>query len=87
MAVLPDPKGGAVAYGSTVTITVSAGVPQVTVPDVKGQKVSDAQAALQQLGLKVTVQTFITGTRVVQQSIPAQTVVDQGSTITLLVSF
>jgi serine/threonine-protein kinase len=87
MSVLPDPKGGAVAYGSTVTLTVSAGVPQVTVPDVRGQKASDAQAALQQLGLKVTVQTFITGNRVVQQSIAPQTVVDQGSTITLLVSF
>jgi serine/threonine-protein kinase len=87
MAVVPDPKGGAVAYGSEVTITVSAGVPQVTVPDVRGQKVADAQAALQQLGLKVTVQTFISGNRVVQQSIPKDTVVDQGTTITLLVSF
>jgi serine/threonine-protein kinase len=87
MTVLPDPKGGAVAYGSTVTITVSAGVPQVTVPDVRGQKVSDAQAALQQLGLKVSVQTFITGNRVVQQSVSGGTVVDQGTTVTLLASF
>jgi serine/threonine-protein kinase len=87
MAVLPDPKGGAVAYGSTVTITVSAGVPQVTVPDVRNQKVADAQAALQQLGLKVNVQTFITGNRVVQQSVSPGTVVDQGSAITLLASF
>jgi eukaryotic-like serine/threonine-protein kinase len=87
MSVLPDPKGGAVAYGSTVTLTVSAGVPQVTVPDVKGQKVGDAQASLQKLGLKVSVQTFITGNRVVQQSVPGGTVVDQGTTVTLLASF
>jgi serine/threonine-protein kinase len=87
MAVLPDPKGGAVAYGSTVTITVSAGVPQVTVPDVRGQKVADAQAALQQLGLKVSVQTFISGNRVIQQSVDPGTVVDQGTTVTLLASF
>jgi beta-lactam-binding protein with PASTA domain len=54
---------------------------------VRGQKGDAAQAALQQLGLKVTVQTFISGNRVVQQSIPKDTVVDQGTTITLLVSF
>jgi serine/threonine-protein kinase len=87
MTVLPDPKGGAVAYGSTVTLTVSAGVPQVTVPDLRGQKVADAQAALQKLGLKVSVQTFISGNRVVQQSVPGGTVVDQGTTVTLLASF
>jgi serine/threonine-protein kinase len=87
MAVLPDAKTGAIAYGSTVTITVSAGVPQVTVPDVRGKKLADAQSQLQQLGLKVTVQTFITGNRVVQQSVGGGTVVDQGTTVTLLVSF
>jgi serine/threonine-protein kinase len=87
MAVSPDPKGGAVAYGSTVTITVSVGVPQVTVPDVRGQKVADATAALQALGLKVSVQTFITGNRVIQQSVDPGKVVDQGTTVTLLASF
>jgi serine/threonine-protein kinase len=87
MAVAPAPSTGAIAYGSPVTITVSAGVPQVQVPNVKGKKVDDATKTLEDAGLKVNVQTFITGNRVIQQSIEAGKTVDQGTTITLLASF
>jgi serine/threonine-protein kinase len=87
MAVAPAPSAGPITYGSPVTITVSAGVPQVQVPDVKGKKVDDATKTLQDAGLKVNVQTFITGNRVIQQSIEAGKTVDQGTTITLLASF
>ena len=38
MAVAPGPGDGPQAYGSTLTIQVSAGLPQVTVPDVTGKK-------------------------------------------------
>jgi eukaryotic-like serine/threonine-protein kinase len=87
MAVSPAPAAGPIAYGSTVTITVSAGVPQVTVPDVRGKKVDDARQLLTDAGLEVSVQTFITGRRVIQQSIDPGKVVDQGTTVTLLASF
>jgi serine/threonine-protein kinase len=87
MAVTPDPSSGPQPYGSTVTIQVSMGVPQVTVPDVTGKSRAEATAALQKLGLKVDVQTFVTGDRVWRQNPSAGSVVDQGSTVTLLLSF
>jgi serine/threonine-protein kinase len=47
-----NPGGGSkVARGSTVTLTVSTGIPQVQVPNVVGQNVTDAVAALAQRGL------------------------------------
>ena len=45
------PGGGTIGKGSTVALTVSTGLPQVTVPTVVGQSVTDAVAALAQLGL------------------------------------
>jgi eukaryotic-like serine/threonine-protein kinase len=87
MAVSPDPSAGPVGYGSSVTIQVSVGVPQVTVPDVTGKSRSDATAQLQQAGLKVDLQTFVTGDRVWRQNPSPGSVVDQGSTVTLLLSF
>ena len=47
-----SPASGAQApYGSAVTVNVSTGPPTTTVPDVKGDSVSAATAALQQQGL------------------------------------
>jgi serine/threonine-protein kinase len=47
-----NPGGGSkVAPGSTVTLTVSSGVPQVQIPNVVGQDVTSAVAALAQAGL------------------------------------
>ncbi|WP_089402955.1 Stk1 family PASTA domain-containing Ser/Thr kinase [Geodermatophilus saharensis] len=86
MAVTPAP-GQEAPYGSEVTIQVSIGVPQVTVPDVTGQRASDAVAALEAAGLEVTTSTFITGDRVYRQSPGGGTVVDQGSEVSLLLSF
>jgi beta-lactam-binding protein with PASTA domain/tRNA A-37 threonylcarbamoyl transferase component Bud32 len=42
--------------GTEVTLTVSKGRPPVTVPEVRGQNVAQAQASLQQLGLVVEVE-------------------------------
>jgi serine/threonine-protein kinase len=51
-----DPGGGAkIGKGSTVTLTVSTGLPRVHVPDVRGQSVTDAVAALAKLGLNPRV--------------------------------
>jgi serine/threonine-protein kinase len=85
MAVSPGPGDGPVGFGSTVTITVSAGLPQVTVPDVTGKKQDDAVAALQALGLKVDATRFL-GNKVRQQEPRAGSVVDQGSTVKILVT-
>jgi beta-lactam-binding protein with PASTA domain len=87
MAVNPRPGAGAQPYGSIVTIQVSIGVPQVTVPDVRGRQATEATAALQQIGLKVETTTFIAGDRVYQQSPRPGQVVDIGTTVTLALSF
>jgi serine/threonine-protein kinase len=84
MQISPAPSAGPVAYGSKVTITVSAGVPQVTVPDVTGKKVKDATKILEDAGLKVRTQTFIAGDHVYRQSPSAGKIVDQGTQVTLL---
>jgi beta-lactam-binding protein with PASTA domain len=86
MTVSPGP-GDAQRYGSTVTITVSEGVPQVTVPDVVGKSEKDATAALKDVGLKASSTSFIAGDRVFQQSPKAGETVDQGSTVRILISF
>ena len=74
-------------YGSTVTIQVSEGLPQVTVPDVRGMDVDDATAQLEGLGLRVDVSTFIAGSTVRYQNPGAGNVVDWGTTIRLLATF
>jgi beta-lactam-binding protein with PASTA domain len=86
MAVTPDPAAGPVAYGSTVTIQVSAGVPQVQVPDVRGKKADEATQILQQAGLKVDTTSFF-GSKVREQTPAPGTTVDQGSTVKILVTF
>jgi serine/threonine-protein kinase len=49
------PASGAQApYGSAVTVNVSTGPPTTTVPDVKGDSVQQATAALQEQGLSVS---------------------------------
>jgi serine/threonine-protein kinase len=85
MAVSPGP-GASAAYGSTVTITVCAGLPQVKVPDVTGKSQADATAILQQAGLKVQAQKFF-GDKVLRQSPAAGQTVDQGTTVTILLTF
>jgi serine/threonine-protein kinase len=86
MAVSPS-SGDAQPYGSTVTVTVSEGVPQVTVPDVRGMSEDEATAALKAVGLKADSTSFIAGDRVFQQSPKAGETVDQGSTVRILISF
>jgi serine/threonine-protein kinase len=87
MGVSPDPGAGPVDYGTTVTIVVSAGVPQAQVPDVRGKSVDDATKILSDLHLKVKVNTFIAGNRVYQQSPKPGETVDEGTVIQLAVSF
>jgi beta-lactam-binding protein with PASTA domain len=57
-----DPGGGAkIGKGSTVTLTVSTGLPRVVVPDVRGRSVTDAVTALAQLGLNPRITRVFSG--------------------------
>jgi len=85
MAVDPAP-GKSATYGSTVTIQVSAGLPQVQVPDVTGKKANEATKILEAAGLKVDATSFF-GNKVRGQVPPAGTAVEQGSVVKILVSF
>jgi serine/threonine-protein kinase len=85
MSMNPNPAGGPVAFGSTVTIRVSAGLPVVEVPDVTGKKGEDAKKMLEELGLVVVVREFF-GNKVVVQNPPAGQTVDKGSTIEILLN-
>ncbi|MCR5272830.1 MAG: Stk1 family PASTA domain-containing Ser/Thr kinase [Lachnospiraceae bacterium] len=88
-----SPLGNASANkGDAVTLVVSKGVEQVTVPDVTTGGVAEATAktTLANLGFAVTTSTSYSDTvaegNVVSQSITANTSVDYGSTINLVIS-
>jgi serine/threonine-protein kinase len=86
MSVHPNPAGGAVPYGSTVTIRVSEGVPIVEVPDLVGMKGTEAKKALEDLGLVVEALPFGNGNHVALQNPPAGASVEQGTTVRILLS-
>jgi eukaryotic-like serine/threonine-protein kinase len=71
--------------GEVVTVWVSAGPPQVSVPDVTGENLGQAEAALSAAGFNVSVNQIGPGHRVITYS-PSGTA-PQGSTITLTVGF
>jgi beta-lactam-binding protein with PASTA domain len=81
---LNPPSGTPVAYGSTVTVTVSTGPPTTVVPGVQGDTVTQATTALQNDGLVVAgVSGNPNGT--VAGTQPAQgTTVPTGSNVTIL---
>ncbi|MFD2092199.1 Stk1 family PASTA domain-containing Ser/Thr kinase [Blastococcus deserti] len=86
MAVSPGPDDGPAPFGSEVTVTVSAGVPLVIVPDVTGMKEDEATAALQAAGLTVDATKFF-GNKVRQQQPAAGESVEQGTSVKILVAF
>jgi serine/threonine-protein kinase len=86
MGVSPGPRDGPAPYGSEVTITVSAGVPLVTVPNVVGMTEDEAKAALEGAGLTVDATKFF-GNKVRQQQPSAGETVEQGVTVKILVAF
>ena len=81
----------AIAKGSTITLIVSSGPEQVTVPDVEGQTEADARAAVGGVGLQVTVR-YVTVNfespddgKVISQSPGAGSSADPNSTVRLTV--
>jgi beta-lactam-binding protein with PASTA domain/serine/threonine protein kinase len=85
-----DPGPGAVIErGTKVTVFVSTGARQVTVPDVVGQDQKDALARLRDEKLGVVVRERASGEpldTVVAQTPTGGQQVDEGSTVTLFVS-
>jgi serine/threonine-protein kinase len=86
-----DPKGGATAKkGDTVTIFVSQGPAQFSMPDVRGDDESSARLELESHGLVVQVLRQTTTNpsqrgRVADQSPPAGTTVRRGQSVTISV--
>jgi serine/threonine-protein kinase len=73
--------------GSTVNVVISSGPPQITVPDVSGKVLGDAQAALTQAGLQATIEYFVDATSalgtVLKEDPGAGSPARKGSTVTL----
>jgi serine/threonine-protein kinase len=86
-----DPPAGAkVAIGSAVTVYVSSGVPQVTVPDLSNDTQAQASAALQAAGLAGNFSTQATTNqaqdgKVVTQNPAPNATVNKGSTVNVVI--
>ena len=80
--------GSEAAKDSTITIVISSGPKQVTVPDVVGQSESSATSTLEGAGLKVSVVTVTSpgsAGRVISQTPAGGTKANAGSTVTITV--
>jgi beta-lactam-binding protein with PASTA domain len=86
MAVTPGPADGPQPFGSSVTVTVSAGLPLVVVPDVVGKTQDEATATLKAAGLQVGATSFF-GNKVRQQHPAAGETVEQGTVVNILTTF
>ncbi|MBQ5885105.1 MAG: DUF5050 domain-containing protein [Clostridia bacterium] len=82
--------GSDVKYNTSITIIVSKGIEQITLPDVKNSSLEDANDTLKKLGFSVvTEEQFsktITEGNVIAQSVLAGEQADKGSTIKLIIS-
>jgi serine/threonine-protein kinase len=76
-------SGQPAPYGSTVTVNVSTGPPTVPIPDVRGESVLAAYAALQAVGLGVTGVEGNPSKNVVHVVPPVNTQVPVGSSVQL----
>ena len=85
----PD-KGSSAAAGSTVTVIVSDGPEQISVPNVKGKNEGDAQSILESAGFSTTITTQFSETvaqgKVISQSPSSGTKGKRGDTVNLVVS-
>ncbi|MFJ7985411.1 Stk1 family PASTA domain-containing Ser/Thr kinase [Streptomyces sp. NPDC096351] len=79
--------GSRAAEGDTVTLSVSKGPRLVEVPDVVGETVDDARAALENEGFEVEVKKSFPylGSEVSGQSVEGGSTAPEGSTVTLTI--
>lgn len=79
-----------VKYGTFITIIVSKGIEQITLPDVINSSAEDARNTLEKLGFSVAVEEqfskTITKGNIISQSVFAGKQADKGSTINLIIS-
>jgi eukaryotic-like serine/threonine-protein kinase len=83
------PAGTQVVVGTAVTVFVSTGLPQVTVPDLTNDSKSTASAALQAIGLTPNFSTQATNDstqngKVISQNPPPNSSVNKGSTVNVV---
>jgi serine/threonine-protein kinase len=83
------PAGTQVVVGTAVTVFVSTGIPQVTVPDLTNDTKSTASAALQAVGLTPNFTTQATNDpaqdgKVISQNPPPNSTVNKGSTVNVV---
>jgi serine/threonine-protein kinase len=82
--IAQTPKAGSgVANDAEITLDVSKGPPQVTVPDVSNQQCQQAQQTLQGLGLQVQIVGFNQNGFVRGQNPPGNTPVQPNSQVTI----
>jgi serine/threonine-protein kinase len=91
LVISQDPAGAATAEkGSTVTITVSSGTGQVTVPDVSGQSQSSAEQAIRNAGLVPSASTSPSSSdtpgTVISQDPGGGGKADKGSTVSIVIA-
>jgi beta-lactam-binding protein with PASTA domain/tRNA A-37 threonylcarbamoyl transferase component Bud32 len=81
--------GTPVDPGSTVSVTVSAGAPQLVVPDVGGRSAADATSALEDAGLQTNLEYVVDASAnagtVLKQNPDKGVQIKKGSTVTLSV--
>ncbi len=88
VAVQSPASGSQAEQGDTVTLTVSKGPEMIEVPDVVGDSVADAKAALEAAGFKVDEDRGLLGLfgdTVKSQSVDAGATAAKGSTITITI--
>ena len=81
--------GAKIGKGSTVTLTISTGVPKSTVPEVRGQSLSDAISSLQHANLQAKINYVFSdkpANTVVGESPSPKSIVQQGSDVHINVS-
>lgn len=89
VSITPEP-GTEVKPGTVVEIEVSLGAPSFNMPNVVGKNISEARSSLEDLGLVVSVEyeknDSVTENSVIRQSAKANSKVQQGDQINLVVS-
>lgn len=90
-AIRTDPRAGtSLRVGSDITLVMSKGPGSTTVPDVAGLNQADAEALLDEKGLKATTTTEASDDvpvgNVIRQNPPPNSSVDKGSSVELVVS-
>ena len=92
LVIMQNPESGAlVPPGSAVTLALSSGPCHVSVPDVAGRTLEAAERAITEAGLSVGAVTeqcseAVDSGKVASQSLNAETMVNVGSTVALVVS-